>query len=219
MSIARDIRAAVVSMIVFTIVLGLGLPLLVVGISQVVFPGAANGSKIEVAGRVVGSRLIGQQFAVPVLKNGKPEMQNGGPVTAPAPTYFQSRPSATEPPYNGAASTFSNLGPNSVATEQEIAANIQTYLQLNKPYDPSLSAATTPVDAANSSASGLDPDISVANARIQARRIAALRHLPLARVDALVSTYTTGRSLGFFGEPGVNVLQLNLALNRLTGGH
>jgi len=224
MSVSRDIRAAVVLMLILAIFCGLAYPLVLVGINQVVFPGAANGSKLVVDGKVVGSSLIGQQFGDQVYKSGRPELANGEPVTTPDPRYFQSRPSATEPPYNAAASTFSNLGPNNVATEQEIATNIQTYLGLNEApggrrYDPAVtSAAQVPVDAANSSASGLDPDISVANARIQAYRIAALRHLSLARVDALVSQYTTGRSLGFFGEPGVNVLELNLALNRLTGG-
>ncbi len=225
MGLSRDIRAAVVSMIVFTIVLGLGYPLLVVGVSQVLFPGAANGSQIKVNGKVVGSSLIGQNFGDVVYRNGKPVLMNGNPVTTPDPRYFQSRPSATVPPYNAAASTFSNLGPNNTATLTEIQGNVQTYLGLNKApngrlYDPAVRAAgQVPVDAANSSASGLDPDISVANAKIQAYRIAAVRGLSLARVNSLISTYTTGRSLGFFGEPGVNVLQLNLALNRLTGGH
>ncbi len=225
MSLGRDIRAAIVAIVVFTVAFGLGYPLLVVGVSQVLFPGAANGSQVKVAGKVVGSSLIGQNFADVVYKNGKPVMMNGEPVTTPDPRYFQSRPSATVPPYNAAASTFSNLGPNNTATETEISGNIQTYLGLNKApsgrlYDPAVrTAAEVPVDAANSSASGLDPDISVANAKIQAYRLAAVRGLSLAKVDSLISTYTTGRSLGFFGEPGVNVLQLNLALNRLSGGH
>jgi potassium-transporting ATPase KdpC subunit len=124
------------------------------------------------------------------------------------------------PPYNAAATTFSNLGPNNTATEQEIAGNIQTYIQLNGRYYPGgLTAGKIPVDAANSSASGVDPDISVANADIQAHRVATVRHLSLAEVNQLVSQYTHGRGLGFSGEPGVNVLQLNLALNRLSGGH
>ena len=195
------------------------------GISQVLFPGAANGSKITVNGKVVGSSLIGQNFGDLVYKNGKVVMMNGNPVTNPDPRYFQSRPSATVPPYNAAASTFSNLGPNNTATLTAIQGNIQTFLGLNKApngrlYDPAVTGAgQVPVDAANSAASGLDPFISVANAKIQAYRIAATRGLSLAKVNSLVSTYTTGRSLGFFGEPGVNVLQLNLALNRLTGGH
>ncbi len=116
-----------------------------------------------------------------MYKHGKPEMQNGVPVTNPDPRYFQGRPSATVPPNNAAATTFSNLGPNSTATEQEISSNIQAYIALNGPYYPGkLTAANVPVDAANTSASGIDPDISVRNAGIQAHRVAAVRHLPLA---------------------------------------
>jgi K+-transporting ATPase ATPase C chain len=154
-----------------------------------------------------------------VVKNGKPQVdKNGNPVTNPDPRYFQSRPSATVPADNAAATAFSNLGPNNQATEQAIVANIQAYLALEKPYSPGLTVAKVPVDAANSSASGIDPDISVANADIQAHRIAAVRRVPLPEVMRLVSTYTHGRGLGFSGEPGVSVLQLNLALNRLMGG-
>ena len=124
------------------------------------------------------------------------------------------------PPDNAAATTFSNLGPNSVATEQEISSNIQAYISLNGRYYPGgLTAAKVPVDAANTSASGIDPDISVRNANIQAHRVAAVRHLPLSAVMNLVSKYTGGRGLGFSGEPGVNVLELNLALDRMTGVH
>jgi K+-transporting ATPase ATPase C chain len=122
------------------------------------------------------------------------------------------------PPGNAAATAFSNLGPNGVATEQAIASNIRAYLALEKPYNPDLTAARVPVDAANSSASGIDPDISVANADIQSHRVASVRHQSLTSVMGLVSKYTHGRGLGFSGEPGVNVLQLNLALGRLTGG-
>jgi K+-transporting ATPase ATPase C chain len=94
---------------------------------------------------------------------------------------------------------------------------MKAYLALEKPYDPGLTTATIPVDAANTSASGIDPDISVANADIQAHRVAAVRHLPLSQVNHLVSTYTAGRGLGFSGEPSVNVVELNLALNHLGG--
>jgi K+-transporting ATPase ATPase C chain len=187
------------------------------GISQVAFPGNANGQKVYVGGKLVGSKLIGQQFARPVInpRTGKPKLDsNGNPVTTPVLKYFQGRPSATLPPNNAAATTFSNLGPNSKLTEQSIAANIKSYLAQNKPYDPSLTTATVPVDAANTSASGVDPDISPANADIQAHRIAALRHLPLSQVMSLISKYTGGRGLGFAGEPTVNVLELNLALDR-----
>jgi K+-transporting ATPase ATPase C chain len=190
-------------------------------VSQVAFPGNANGQQVHVDGKLVGSQEIGQNFGTVVIgKNGKPEMQDGNPVTTPDPRYFQTRPSATVPPDNAAATTFSNLGPNSVATEQEISSNIQTYISLNGRYYPGgLTAAKVPVDAANTSASGIDPDISVRNAGIQAYRVAAVRHLPLSVVMSLVSKYTGGRGLGFSGEPGVNVLELNLALDRMTGVH
>ena len=218
MHIRRNALTAGLAMIVMTILLGVIYPLVVTGISQVAFPGNANGQQVKVDGKLAGSKIIGQQFAIQVIKNGKPQVdKNGNPVTAPDPKYFQTRPSATVPPDNDAATTFSNLGPNNIATEQEIAANIKAYLALEKPYDPGLTTAQVPVDAADSSASGVDPDISVANARIQAHRIAAVRHLTLRTVDQLVATYTTGRSLGIFGEPGVNVLELNLALNRISG--
>jgi potassium-transporting ATPase KdpC subunit len=156
-------------------------------------------------------------------KDGKPKEVKGAVVTEADPRYFQGRPSATEGgAYNAAASTFSNPGPNSVKTKEANEENVKAYLELNtapnkQPYDPGLTVAKIPVDAVNSSASGLDPEISQANAWIQAHRIAAVRHLSLATVDGLISTYTAGRGLGFSGEPGVNVLELNLALDRLTG--
>jgi K+-transporting ATPase ATPase C chain len=215
----RDIITSAIGIVVLTLLCGILYPLVITGVSQVAFPGNANGQQITLDGKLVGSKIIGQQFATPVVKHGKPQVdKNGNPVTSPDPRYFQSRPSATVPPYNAAATAFSNLGPNNTATEQAIAANIQAYIALEKPYVPGLTAATVPVDAANSSASGIDPDISVANADIQAHRIASVRHLSLTRVDHLISTYTHGRGLGFSGEPGVNVLALNLALDRVTGG-
>jgi K+-transporting ATPase ATPase C chain len=215
----KDLITSAIGIVVLTLLLGLVYPLVITGVSQVAFPGNANGQQVRVAGKLVGSKLIGQPFADQVVKNGKPQVdKNGNPVTTPDPRYFQTRPSATVPPDNAAGTAFSNLGPNSVATEQEIAANLQTYLGLEKPYNPGLTAAHVPVDAVDSSASGIDPDISVANADIQAHRIAAVRHLTLVQVDALISKYTGGRGLGFSGEPGVNVLELNLALDRLTGG-
>ena len=216
----RDIVTSAIGIVLLTLLCGILYPLFITGISQVAFPGNANGQKVYVAGKLVGSKIIGQQFADQVVKNGKPQVdKNGNPVTDPDPKYFQGRPSATVPPYNAAATTFSNLGPNNTATEQEIASNIQAYLALEKPYVPDLTAAKVPVDAANSSASGIDPDISPANANIQAHRVAAVRTLSLSQVMSLVSKYTHGRGLGFSGEPGVNVLQLNLALDRLAAGH
>jgi K+-transporting ATPase ATPase C chain len=199
MTLKRDIITSAVGILVLTLFLGILYPLLITGISQVAFPGNANGQRVYSNGRLVGSKIIGQNFS------GDPR-------------YFQSRPSATTPPNNAAATTFSNLGPNNLATEKSITADIKSYMKLNAPYDPGLTAAQVPVDAANTSASGIDPDISLANADIQAHRIAAVRHLPMSTVRSLISRYTTGRGLGFSGEPGVDVLQLNLALDRLTGG-
>ena len=217
----RDVVTSVIGMLAFTVLLGLVYPLVVTGISQVAFPGNANGQQIKLGGRLIGSRIIGQSFARPVIgKNGAPEEKEGEPVTEADPRYFQSRPSATEGgAYNAAASTFSNRGPNSVKTKEADEENIKAYLELNmgpnkKEYDAGLTVAKIPVDAINTSASGLDPEISPANAWIQAHRVAAVRGLSLATVDHLISEYTSGRGLGFSGEEGVNVLELNLALDR-----
>jgi len=222
----RDIVTSIIGIVVFTLLLGIVYPLVITGVSQVAFPGNANGQQVKVNGKLVGSKLIGQNFGTPVLeKDGKVKEVKGVVVTEANPRYFQTRPSATEGGAdNAAASTFSNRGPNSVKTKEADEENIKAYLELNTnpatkgEYDPGLTVAKIPVDAVNTSASGLDPEISEANAHIQAYRVAAVRHLPLATVDGLVSRYTSGRGLGFSGEPGVNVLELNLALDRLTGG-
>jgi len=193
----RDIVTSALALVVLTVLLGVGYPLLVTGAAQLAFPSQANGELIKVGGRLVGSKRIGQDF--------------GG-----NPRYFQSRPSATAPADNPAATTFSNLGPNASATEREIASNIQAYLKLEGRFMSGLHPSDVPVDAADSSASGIDPDISLANARIQAHRVAAVRRLPLAVVSALIAVHVDGRALGIFGEPGVNVLELNLALDRTS---
>jgi K+-transporting ATPase ATPase C chain len=216
----RDIVTSAIAIVTFTILLGLVYPLAMTAVGQIVFPGNANGQKVYVNGRLVGSKIIGQSFARPKIgANGKPEEKEGELVTEPDPRYFQSRPSATEGgAYNAAASTFSNRGPNSKKTKEADEENLKAYLELERPYDPGLTAAQVPVDAVNTSASSLDPEISEANAHIQAHRVAALRRMSLPTVDGLVSKYTSGRGLGFAGEPGVNVLELNLALDRIKEG-
>jgi K+-transporting ATPase ATPase C chain len=212
----RLLLTSVIAVVLFTAVFGLVYPLLFTGFSQVVFPGASNGSKIERDGKLVGSKLIAQDFRKPVLgPNGKPRMdKDGNPALVADPRYFQPRPSQTT--YSPSTTFFSNLGPNSTDARDEVKANIATYLALEKRFDPGLTAATIPVDAVTQSGSGVDPQISQDNARIQAHRIAAIRRLPMATVNKLIDDHTDGRFLGVFGEPGVNVLELNLALNNQT---
>jgi len=184
------------------------------GVSQVAFPGNANGQKVYVNGKLVGSKIIGQSFKSPVIgKNGKPVLdEEGEEVPVPNPAYFQPRPSATG--YSGNVTYFGNAAPNSVEAREEVREYKKAYLQLEKPFDKSLTSEDVPVDAVTQSASGVDPHISEANARIQAHRIAAVRKLPLAQVEDLISAHTDGRSLGLLGEPGVNVLELNIALDK-----
>ncbi|HEY1715257.1 MAG TPA: potassium-transporting ATPase subunit C [Solirubrobacteraceae bacterium] len=224
MALKKDIITSFIGILVLTLLCGILFPLVITGISQVAFPGNANGQQVHVGGKLVGSKLIGQNFGDVVVnpKTGKPKLDSAGGVggvrTTPDPRYFQTRPSGTAPADNAAGTAFANYGPNSTVTEQAIAANIKAYIALNGRYYPGgLTAAKVPVDAADTSASGIDPDISVANANIQAHRIAAVRRLPLAKVNEIVSRYTGGRGLGFSGEPTVNVLEVNLALNRLGG--
>ncbi|HTX45065.1 MAG TPA: potassium-transporting ATPase subunit C [Solirubrobacteraceae bacterium] len=216
----KDIISSAIGILVLALLCGIIYPLVIEGVSQVAFPGNANGQLVHVHGKLVGSKLIGQNFADIVYKHGKPEISDGNPVTTPDPRYFQTRPSGTTPADNDAATTFANYGPNSTITLAALKSNIATYIQLNGKYYPGgLTAGKVPVDAADTSASGVDPDISIANADIQAYRIAAVRHLSLSTVMGLVSKYTGLRGLGFSGEDTVNVLELNLALNRITGNN
>jgi K+-transporting ATPase ATPase C chain len=213
----RDLITSVLAVIVLTILLGLAYPLVVTGISQVAFPGNSNGQKVTVNGKLVGSKLIAQDFRVPVLAaNGKPKVdKDGNPILVADKRYFQPRPS-TATNYNAAGSAFTNLGPNSKDARDTFKANLDTYLALERPFDAGLSPRRVPIDAVTSSASGVDPQISQANAAIQAHRIAAVRHLPLATIQTLIEQNTNGRFLGVLGEPGVNVLKLNLALDRIS---
>ncbi|MDX6540440.1 MAG: potassium-transporting ATPase KdpC subunit [Gaiellales bacterium] len=210
----KTLTTSALAILLFTLLLGVAYPLLITGAAQVAFPGKADGSQLERGGKVVGSSLLAQDFTRPVLdSNGKPKKDaDGNPVTEPDPRYFQPRPSATG--WNPSATFFANRGPNQRATRDFHRQQLDAYLGLERPYNPGLTAADVPVDAVTDSASGVDPHISEANARIQTARIATVRHLPLPRVRALVGRYTDGRSLGFFGEPGVNMTELNLALDR-----
>lgn len=210
----KDLLTSLLAVIVLTIFLGLVYPLAITGISQVLFPGKANGSKLSLNGKVVGSSLIAQSFSHPVIgKNGKPVLdEEGEEVLAPDKAYFQPRPSATG--YSGNVTYFANVGPNSIEGREEVRENLAAYVALEKPFDKSLTKDQVPVDAVTQSGSGVDPHISEANARIQAHRVAAVRKLPLSQVEDLISANTDGRSLGLFGEPGVNVLELNIALEK-----
>ena len=191
----KDIRSAVVAIVVMTVVLGLVYPLVVTGIGQVAFPNAADGSTVEVDGKVVGSKLIGQDFS----------------TGADAARYFQSRPSVTG--YAPNATFFNNRGPNQATLAVQQRRFVLDYLEREGPYNPGLKAAGVPDDAATTSASGVDPHISLANARIQAARVAKERSIPIGRVRALIDQHTDGRFAGVLGEPGVNVLELNIALD------
>ncbi|MBP6488048.1 MAG: K(+)-transporting ATPase subunit C [Ilumatobacteraceae bacterium] len=185
----RQLRPALLSIVVFTVLFGLVYPLFSTLIGQVAFGDEADGSLIRRDGVVVGSELIGQTFT--------------------APEYFHSRPSAAGAGYDGAASSGSNLGPLSPELLASVADRVAGYREEN-----GLSGdVSVPVDAVTASASGLDPHISVANARLQAARVAEARGLTLAVVMGLIDDHTDGRSLGVLGEPGVNVVLLNLALD------
>jgi K+-transporting ATPase ATPase C chain len=188
----RQLAPATSAVIVFTAICGLGYPLLSTAIGQVAFSHKADGSLIERDGVVIGSALIGQTFTDPA--------------------YFHSRPSAAGDGYDGAASSGSNLGPTSADLLAAVEQRAADYRLLNG-LAPD---AVVPVDAVTASGSGLDPHISIANARIQSKRVAAERDLEVGQVLALVDDHTDGRSLGVLGEQGVNVLELNLALDRLT---
>jgi K+-transporting ATPase ATPase C chain len=209
----RDIVNSVLAVLVLTVLFGVAYPLATTGIAQVIFPGKADGSRVERDGKVVGSKLIGQDFKQPVLdRNGEPRTDaDGNPVLEPDPRYFQSRPSVTG--YSPSVTYFNNLGPNNEELSQLFRDNLEAYLALERPYDAGLQAADVPVDAVTTTASGVDPHISEANARIQARRVAAVRELALPRVLELVEDHTDDRDLGVLGEPGVNVLELNLAVD------
>ena len=191
----RAFLRALLAVVVLAALTGLAYPLMITGIGQVAFSGRANGSLIEVNGRAVGSSLIGQVWS--------------------GPRWFHGRPSAVD--YDASTSSGSNLGPRSRPLADGIRKRASAIIDVEGPYHPGLSPSEIPVDLLTASGSGLDPDISPAAARFQAPRIAAERGLPIADVLRLVREQTQGRTLGFLGEPHVNVLELNLSLERIAG--
>lgn len=187
--IQRQLRIALIFLGLFTLITGIIYPLAVTGIAQLAFPHQANGSLIESNGQAIGSELIGQPFS--------------------APQYFWGRPSATVSfPYNAAASSGSNYGSSNPALRQVIQDRMAALQEV----DPS-NNQPIPIDLVTASASGLDPDITLAAAQYQVSRVARYRGLTEQQVQTLVNRFTQGRQLGILGEPRVNVLQLNLALD------
>jgi K+-transporting ATPase ATPase C chain len=199
----REIRPAILVLVALTVITGLIYPLVMTGIAQVIFPYQAQGSLIERNGTVVGSALIGQQFTSDKYFHGRPSATtttdpNDSTKTVPA-------------PYNAANSGGSNLGPSNKALIDRVQGDIDKLKQDNP-------SAAVPIDLVTTSASGLDPDVSPEGALFQVPRIAKVRNLPEDRLHQLVTDNIQGRLFGLFGEPRVNVLQLNLALDQLSAG-
>jgi potassium-transporting ATPase KdpC subunit len=184
----KQILPALLAFLCFTVLTGVVYPLVITGVSQVAFPNRSDGFLIERDGKVVGSKLIGQNFT--------------------GPRYFNSRPSAAGDGYDAMASSASNLGPTNQTLLSDVRKRVLVYDALNR------HRGAAPGDAVTASGSGLDPQISPENARVQAPRVARVRGLPLPVVLSLIDENTDGRSFGFLGEPGVNVLELNLALDK-----
>jgi K+-transporting ATPase ATPase C chain len=209
----RQYIAALRTLLVLTVILGLAYPLVMTGLAQVAFHGNANGSLVHREGKAVGSDLIGQAFIRPVLENGKPKKDaDGNPVVEPDPKYFQSRPSAAGLGYDPLSTSASNLGPEN----KDLITAIKQRRTAAAQFDGVLPSQVPP-DALLASGSGLDPHVSPAYARVQVARVARERGLAVAKVQALVEAHTQGRVLGFLGEPRVNVLELNLALDGMGG--
>ena len=210
----RQYGAALRTLLLLTVILGLAYPLAMTGFAQVAFGNNANGSLVARNGTTVGSHLIGQGFTRPVLKDGQPVKDaKGNPVVEADPKYFQSRPSAAGTGYDPTSSSASNLGPENT----DLIASVKERRATAAALDGVAPAQVAP-DALLASGSGLDPQISPAYAQEQIPRIARERGLSQARVQALVNENTQGRTLGFLGEPRVNVLNLNLALDAAARG-
>ena len=190
----RTALRALIATLLLAAITGIAYPLVMTGIDQVAFAHDANGSLVDVNGQPVGSALIGQQWT--------------------GPQWFYGRPSAVQ--NDAATSSGTNLGPRSQQLADDIKARAAAILKVESPYTPGLTTAEVPVDLLTASGSGLDPDISVAAAQFQAPRIASVRGLPLDQVMSLIDAHTADKTLGFLGEPRVNVLELNIALQEVA---
>jgi K+-transporting ATPase ATPase C chain len=199
----REIRPAIVVLVALTLITGFAYPLAITGIARLIFPRQAQGSLIERDGRVIGSELIGQEFASAKYFHGRPSA-----TTAPDPDDSTKTVAA---PYNAANSGGSNLGPSNKALIDRVRSDMEA-LKKDNP------STAVPIDLVTTSASGLDPDISPEAALFQVPRVAKARNLPEDRLRQLVAAHTEGRLLGLLGEPRVNVLKLNLALDKLPAG-
>ena len=197
----KEIRPAIVLLVALTLITGLAYPLAMTGLAQVLFPKEANGSMIEKDGKVVGSAQIGQVFADDKYFHGRPSATNAPDPKDPTKT--------VDAPYNAANSMGSNLGPTNKALIDRVKGDVDKLKAEN-------ASASVPIDLVTTSGSGLDPHISPAAALFQVPRVAKARNLPEDRVRQLVEQNVEGRTLGLLGEPRVNVLALNLALDRLT---
>jgi K+-transporting ATPase ATPase C chain len=192
----RSIVRATLAVVVLAVLTGLVYPLVMTGVAQVAFSGKADGSIVQVHGKRVGSSMIGQEWT--------------------GPNWFYGRPSAVA--YDASTSSGTNLGPSSQDLADGIKEVAREIIMVESPYHPGLTVAQIPADLLTSSGSGLDPDITPAAAKFQAPRIAAAHGLPLSQVMSLIDEHTSSRTLGFMGMPRVNVLELNLALQRLASG-
>ncbi|HEX3506613.1 MAG TPA: K(+)-transporting ATPase subunit C [Xanthobacteraceae bacterium] len=199
----REIRPAIFVLVALTVITGLVYPLAITGIAGIIFPHQAQGSLIERDGHVIGSELIGQNFTSDKYFHGRPSA-----TTAPDP---KDSTKTVPAPYNAQNSGASNLGPSNKALIDRVQGDIDTLKKENP-------SASVPIDLVTTSASGLDPNISPDGALFQVPRVAKARNLPEDRVRQLVAEHTEGRLLGLLGEPRVNVLELNLALDKLAAG-
>lgn len=202
----RQVGAAVRAVVVCTVVLGLLYPFAMTGVAQVLFPARADGSLVQVDGRDVASSLIGQPYLRQLVADGQPQVDaDGQPVMEPDPAWFQTRPSSVD--YDGLGSSASQLGPNNPDLVAAIEERRTAVAALE-----GVPPTAVPADALTASGSGLDPEISPAYAAIQVARVARARGVNPETIRTLVSAHTDGRTLGFLGEPRVNVVELNRAL-------